>query len=140
MAETLYIESSAFLALLLGEKNAKEVERELEQSEQIVSSALTLLETHRALMRARAPSAISHAEHAKLVGFVEDVTRDWGIKEMERDIQARTIQAFPSEPVRTLDAIHLATILYFVGLYRNLKVLSFDERLKTNLVSLGVMS
>ena len=54
------------------------------------------------------------------------------------DVLARAGRAFPVEPVRTLDAIHLATALEFVATYPDLRILSFDERVRSNAEALGI--
>lgn len=45
---------------------------------------------------------------------------------------------FPHEPVRTLDALHLATALMFHEAHRALTVVSVDEGIRENAVALGL--
>jgi len=42
------------------------------------------------------------------------------------------------EPVRTLDAIHLATTLAFTRAFSDLEIVSFDRRLLENARALGI--
>jgi predicted nucleic acid-binding protein len=51
---------------------------------------------------------------------------------------ARARSSFPVEPVRTLDAIHLATAAVFHESLGGLQVLSFDERIRANAQQLGL--
>ncbi len=44
---------------------------------------------------------------------------------------------FPDEPVRTLDAIHLASMAFLRESLPDLVVLSTDERVRLNTVQLG---
>ena len=44
---------------------------------------------------------------------------------------------FPGEPIRALDAIHLATALVIRDIYPDLRVLSLDQRVRQNAVALG---
>ena len=53
-------------------------------------------------------------------------------------MRLRAGQAFPVEPVRTLDALHLASALEFLVLFPDLKVLSLDDRVLANLPQLGL--
>ena len=50
---------------------------------------------------------------------------------------ARSRQAFPREPVRSLDAIHLSTALVARNLVTELWILSLDERIRDNAAALG---
>ncbi len=45
---------------------------------------------------------------------------------------------FPVEPIRTLDALHLASALELLRLFPDLTVLSFDRRIVENLAPLGL--
>jgi hypothetical protein len=45
-----------------------------------------------------------------------------------------------AEPVRNLDAVHIATALEVQELYPDLEVLSLDQRILDNLVPLGLRS
>jgi predicted DNA-binding protein (UPF0278 family) len=47
-------------------------------------------------------------------------------------------QTFPREPVRTLDAIHLATALLHAAEIGALVVLSIDQRVRANADALGL--
>ena len=44
---------------------------------------------------------------------------------------------FPGEPIRALDAIHLATALVIRDIYPDLRVLSLDQRVRQNAAALG---
>jgi predicted nucleic acid-binding protein len=45
---------------------------------------------------------------------------------------------FPEEPIRTLDAIHLATALLAKSLVPDLALLSLDERVRRSATQLGL--
>lgn len=49
----------------------------------------------------------------------------------------RSRLAFPREPVRTLDAVHLSTVLLARRLVTEVVLLSLDERVRENTVALG---
>jgi hypothetical protein len=51
----------------------------------------------------------------------------------------RSSAEFPVEPVRSLDAIHLATALDSIQLFQDVSVLFFDKRMAVNIVALGLV-
>jgi hypothetical protein len=53
-------------------------------------------------------------------------------------VLARAGEAFPLEPLRTLDAIHLASAALYSREVDPLVVLSVDARLRDNAVALGL--
>ena len=53
-------------------------------------------------------------------------------------VLARAGRAFPVEPVRTLDAIHLATALEFLAAFPDLAILALDRRVLANAIALGL--
>jgi hypothetical protein len=55
-------------------------------------------------------------------------------------IVERCGRPFPIEPVRTLDAIHLASALEFTRAFPDLEMLSFDQRILDNAEALGISS
>lgn len=62
--------------------------------------------------------------HVDVVGVAEAVLR-------------RAAQSFPFEPIRTLDAIHLATIEVLGEPPALITVVTRDERIRANAVALG---
>lgn len=134
----VYLESSAVLAWLFGEAAGQHTREVMNSVKPVVSSTLTVLEVERALRRAFRGNAISEADTAKLRGLFRSVARGWELMDITPEIQQRATEAFPVEPVRSLDALHLATILSFCELYTDLSVLSYDSRICDNLAALGV--
>jgi uncharacterized protein with PIN domain len=134
---TLYAETSAVLAWLFGEPEGRRVKERLDAADRVVSSVLTPLEAGRAISRAESLSLVTAADAAKLRGLLTRATRQWPLLEMSAPVRLRASQAFTAEPVRTLDAIHLASALEFLALYPDLQVLSLDARITGNLEPLG---
>lgn len=54
------------------------------------------------------------------------------------DVLSRAARGFPIEPVRTLDALHLATALAFTAVFPDLEILSLDRRITDNARALGL--
>jgi predicted nucleic acid-binding protein len=52
------------------------------------------------------------------------------IFDLDADIIERARRPFPAEPIRTLDAIHLATATLSHSLVPDLAVLSLDDRVR----------
>ena len=136
----LYLESSAVLSWLLGEQQGARVRRAVDSAEAVVTATLTLVETERALIRAEVQGAISQADLHRLRGLLTRESAKWALLELTKSVRTRASERFPVEPVRSLDAIHLASALEAHELYPDLEVLSFDERILDNLVPLGLIS
>ena len=102
-----YIESSALVAALLeGDTAAK---ASIRAEGQRVTSALTLTETSRAVLRARLSGRITAQQERAALLTLKQFTRRFHIVTVTEAILAHAGRRFPVEPVRTLDAIHLAT-------------------------------
>jgi predicted nucleic acid-binding protein len=135
---TLYVETSALLSWLFGELEGSKAAEAIDSASAVVTSKLTLLEAQRALVRAGLESGLTEADQGKARRALDDAVSAWELMEITREIYSRASGPFPAEPVRTLDAIHLSTMLVFVYLYRDLSVLSFDERIARNAEALGL--
>jgi len=57
---------------------------------------------------------------------------------LSEEVLARASRPFPVEPVRTLDAIHLATALEFTAAFPDLRLVSCDSRVRENAEALGI--
>ena len=134
----IYLETSALLAALFGEPSEEKILSLLESTEAIATSTLTLLESRRALIRRQAQGFISLRDRLQVMGLLARMSADWDILEISPEIQQRAGEAFPIEPVRSLDAIHLASALELFQLESDLKFLSLDQRVMENLEPLGI--
>ena len=133
----LYAESSAVLAWLLGEDRGNEAGQEIAAADIVVTSDLTLIECDRVLTRAAALGEQSAAEAARRRAFVGAAAERWVVLAIDSEVVTRSRRAFPREPVRSLDAIHLSTALLARNLVVELQLLSLDERIRRNAVALG---
>lgn len=136
--KTVYLETSALLAWLFGEPYGTLVAKSIDRSGLVIASVLTLLETERALIRAETQRALGARDTQVLRGLVARARSGWMLMELSPEVLARAAQPFPVEPVRTLDAIHLATALVFLKAYPDLRVLSQDRRIVANVEALGL--
>lgn len=134
---SIYAESSAVLAWLLGEHSGRRTRQALGDADLVVTSDLTLIECDRVLGRAAALGERSHAEVAKRRATLGAASGHWVVLAIDSDVVTRARQAFPREPVRSLDAIHLSTALVARNLVTELQILSLDERIRDNAAALG---
>lgn len=133
-----YAESSAVLCWLLGEADQEEVRRLLAGAERVVASTLTRLECARALARGVATDRLAAAEELAALQLLDRAATSWVTLEMSGRVLDRARARFPREPVRTLDAIHLATALMFHEVHAGLSLVSLDDRLRENATALGL--
>ena len=134
----LYAESSAVLAWLLGESAGAEVRALLRGADRVVTSALTGVECSRALARARALARVTAAEELAALRLLDVAQSAWDIHDLSDAVLSRARGGFPHEPVRTLDAIHLATAVRVTAVIGSIRLLSLDERVRENAARLGM--
>jgi uncharacterized protein with PIN domain len=133
----LYAESSAVLAWLLDEATAPEVRQILSEAAVIVASDLTLIECDRVLQRAIALGELNAAEAADRHGYLIAAASQWQIRHLAGEVVERARQPFPAEPIRTLDAVHLASALTARAALPGLRLLSLDDRVRAAGKKLG---
>lgn len=110
----------------------------LGSAEIIVTSDLTLIECDRVLMRAITLRELTEAEAADRRAQLATVASHWHVLRISPDIVDRARQPFPGEPIRTLDAIHLASTLTARSAIRGLSLLSLDDRIRSAAGKLGI--
>jgi predicted nucleic acid-binding protein len=133
-----YAESSAVLAWLLGEAQGDAVREHLARAERVVSSTLTAVECGRAIVRGVRDGAIGRTDELAALRLLDSAVASWVTLEMTGLVIARARRAFPREPVRTLDAIHLATAVQFQEALPDLAVVSLDQRVRQNAQALAM--
>lgn len=135
---SLYAESSAVVRWLLGTPDGPALEKILESAATVVTSALTSAEIGRTLRRLSATGVLTEAlRHAAWQRYAAAAAR-WNIHTVTDDVLARAGEAFPSEPLRTLDAVHLATAAAYAREVSAPTVLSTDAKVRENAAALGL--
>lgn len=134
----MYVESSAVLAWLLDEASARDVLRWLAESEAVLTSDLTLIECDRALWRAVALDELTEAQAADRRMCLAQAAARWHVLRITAEVVERARQPFPGAPIRTLDAIHVASALLGRTAIAGLKLLSLDERVRRTGKALGL--
>jgi predicted nucleic acid-binding protein len=134
---SLYAESSAIVSWLLREAPAPRLKEILEGADLVVASELTLIECERTLTRGQVKGELSESEALERRTLLEAVSADWMFLKIGREIAERVRYRLPVEPVRTLDALHLATALSARSAISDLALLSLDQRVRDNGAALG---
>jgi predicted nucleic acid-binding protein len=125
------------VAWWLGEARAADVGNSLAAAEVVVTSELTLVECERVLARASSLKEIGEAAMSDRHAWLRTAVSRWSVIRLDSGILDRAKKAFPSEPLRTLDALHLASALSARSSAPGLVFLSLDERLRKNAKLLG---
>lgn len=133
----LYAESSAVLAWLFREAPSPLVGEILGGAEMVLASDLTVVECHRALIKAEATGQLSQFEVGQRRVLLETVSSRWTLLKLEGEVLERARRRFPQEPVRSLDSLHLATAVVARSLVPELALLSLDQRVRDNGMALG---
>jgi predicted nucleic acid-binding protein len=133
----LYAESSAPLAWLLEQEHGGLVAEALAGAELIIASDLTLIECDRVLIRAVALDELPESDAADRQARINTVSQRWTMLALDEEIVERARRPFPSEPVRTLDAIHLASALIARKAVPDLAILTLDARIRQAADRLG---
>jgi predicted nucleic acid-binding protein len=134
----LYAESSAVLSWLLEEAPGGSAGEALCRADRVLTSDLTLIECHRVLIRGVAAGAIPDGAATAKREALERAATHWTTLRIAGEITARARLAFPVEPVRALDAIHLASALSAAARLPGLSMLSLDGRVRENAAALGL--
>lgn len=133
----LYAESSAILAWLLGEEGSGKSRGALAGAELIFTSELTLIECERVIIRATTLGRLAEAVAADRRAMLRQLAEHWIVFHIDAEIVERARHPFPKEPVRTLDAIHLATAIAARAAVPGVALLSLDERIRDTARELG---
>ena len=134
---TLYAESSAVVSWLLGEPPGGTARRLLASAQSVFTSELTLLECDRAIRWAEETGRLRSRDADAARSRLESESAPWNVFRIGTGILDRARRRFPREPVRALDALHLATAIRTAEFRPGLGVLSFDNRIRTNAAALG---
>ena len=130
-----YIESSALVAALL-ERDSSALES-VRTPGRKVTSALTIAETARAILRARATARLTADEERAAVGALRRFELRCYVVGVTNAVLARVRRPFPIEPIRTLDAVHLATTEMIDEPPALVVVVTRDTRVRENAEALG---
>lgn len=134
----LYAESSAVLSWLLGEPDAADVRDALAGAGLVLGSPLTVVECERVLVRAVATGRIGEGDATDRRGRLRRAVAHWTLLELTEEVRERAGRPFPGEPIRTLDALHLAWALFARTVVPGTVLLSWDARIRRSAEALGL--
>jgi predicted nucleic acid-binding protein len=129
------MESSALVAALLERDLA--VVKKTPRGTQLVTSALTLAEAGRAIIRARATGRLTADQQRAAVRAIRTFERRCFVLDVDRAVLNRVRRPFPVEPIRTLDAVHLATVELLGEVLPLVTFVTRDDRVRKNAEALG---
>lgn len=133
----VYLETSAALRDLLEASDGTAIRRLLARADVVITSQLTLVEVARVWARLSVLEPQVTAGGAQRYAQFQADQERWFVQPVDEGIWARCTRPFPLEPVRLLDAVHLATIEKVAGAVSSLLVVSTDARLGANARELG---
>jgi predicted nucleic acid-binding protein len=131
----LYIESSGLLAALL--EHDASARAALRGPGWRVTSALTLAEAARGVLRARVTGRLTPDQERTAIRALKTFERRSTIISVTDSVLTRAGRPFPVEPIRTLDAIHLATAELLGEAPQLVTVVTRDRRAHENAQALG---
>ncbi len=135
---TVYAESSAVLAWLLDQPQGGVVAAALAAADIVIASDLTVIECDRVIVRAVALGELRESDALDRQARLNAVSARWTLLGLDDEIAERARRPFPVEPIRTLDAIHLASALTARKAVPDLVVLSLDARVRETATALGL--
>jgi hypothetical protein len=135
---TLYAESSAVLRLAPRAGARKDVAATLADADLVIASDLTLIECDRVLIRAVTLDELRGVGRRPATGAAQCGLRPMDSARLDEEIVERARRPFPAEPVRTLDAIHVASALVARKAVPDLAMLSLDDHVREAAGRLGI--
>ncbi len=132
---TRYVESSALVAALLERDGAARAS--IRARGRRVTSTLTLAEAARAILRGRAAGRLSETDERAAVRGLQVFARRCDLVGVTDAVLARVARPFPVEPIRTLDAVHLATLEELAEPPALVTIVTRDARVRDNARALG---
>ena len=102
-----------------------------------MTSALTLAEAARALLRARVAGRLTAEQERGSLRALRRFERRCYVVAVTDTVLARVRRPFPVEPIRTLDAVHLATAELLGESPALMTVVTRDDRVRENAEALG---
>lgn len=132
----VYLETSALLrALLEGDDAARKA---IDGAETLCASDLTFLEAVRAVIRAKYTKRLDARTSREVLRELAAIERECDLIALDEKVMRRAREELPVEPLRALDAVHLATIRILDEELGDTVVASYGDRVRDNLEALGI--
>lgn len=83
-------------------------------------------------------ASLSETRASELRATLAKAAAPWRMLPISREVLERAGRPFPEEPIRSLDAIHLATAVIVADAMADVALLSLDRRVRTAGARLGL--
>ena len=125
MTAVLYVDTSAYLCVLLGEQAHKLLIREMEGAK-LCSSVLLVLEATRNLVRLSREGVLSPADLRRCLDRVDSDREQFALRDLTLDLCCGTSMPVVTTP-RSLDLAHLRTAQWFHERHALTRFVSLDD-------------
>lgn len=134
MSRRLYVETSALVRVLL---DGDETLRPVLSGGGLFTSALTFVEAARAVSRAKRERRLDAREAREAERQLAAFERSCDVLALDDEVLRRAREELPEEPVRSLDALHLASLRVLDGELGGFELASCDDRVRRNAKAMG---
>ncbi len=125
----LYLDTSVALRATLEQGTTPEIERRIAAAPVLVASRLALVESARALLRVRIQGGVAESRLADARRELDTLWQRCELWELSSAVCDLASLLAPDKPLRTLDALHLATFVLARRRIDGLQLLTTDRRL-----------
>jgi predicted nucleic acid-binding protein len=132
----LYVDTSAYLCILLGEDGSERLSRETEAAE-LLSSVLLVLEVRRSLIRLAREGTLPAIQYKTALDRLDEDVPRFALRDLTLELcQSITMPAVATP--RTLDLAHLRTALWFHTAQKIDRFVTMDTAQKQAAKELGL--
>lgn len=129
MSAPVYLDTAAVLRAVLETGTTPDLETRIRAAPVLVTSRLALVESARVLVRLRTTERVSEQRLADAEREIDAVWARCEIWELTRTVCDLARHVAPTKPLRSLDALHLATFVLARRKLEGLELVSVDSRL-----------
>jgi len=129
VSASVYLDTSAVLRAVLETGTTPDLETRIRAAPVLVTSRLALVESARVLVRLRTTERVSEQRLADAEREIDAVWARCEIWELTRTVCDLARHVAPTKPLRSLDALHLATFVLARRKLEGLELVSVDSRL-----------
>ena len=129
MSAPVYLDTSAVLRAALETGTTPDLETRIRTAPVLVTSRLALVESARVLVRLRTTERVAEQRLADAEREIDAVWARCEIWELTRTVCDLARHVAPTKPLRSLDALHLATFVLARRKLEGLELVSVDSRL-----------
>lgn len=136
-SRAVYLDSSAALRAVLEAGTSPDLEGSIREAESLMTSRLAVVESARAFHRLRSQGRVAETSLADAERAVASLWAHCEIVELSPVVCELAERVAPGKPLRTLDALHLATFVLARRGFERLELLTADERLRAASAHVG---